>query len=233
MPAHPPKVWTEAVIPEELLRKMEALYERLLALPFAVDRGGEDVPADIPLSSDARTLWVEFYNRHARLQAEASSGALAAAFSKLEGYAARFALIIHIVSSVGRTDEAPWRVDAESMAAGIELAEWFVHEVQRVYRALAETDEERERRELVELVQVRGGRITCRELMRAKRRYRDSAEEARAALDDLVDAGLGHWVRKGPGPKGGQPTEAFVLEVPSPSPPPEVESMEFGEDDES
>ena len=51
------------------------------------------------VSKEAKEVWVRFYNEHADEQVE-MKGDLAAAWSKLEGYAARFALLIHLIRSV-------------------------------------------------------------------------------------------------------------------------------------
>ena len=46
-------------------------------------------PIDVRLDPEARQVWIAFYNEHAQKQATIQNGDLAAAFSKLEGYAAR------------------------------------------------------------------------------------------------------------------------------------------------
>jgi Protein of unknown function (DUF3987) len=92
-----------------------------------------------------RRTWIKFYNAFAQEQ-EASEGELAAAFSKLEAYAARFALLHHVVEHVanGKPDLLP--VGPESIDAGVTLARWFAYEARRIYSTLAETSEERNRR---------------------------------------------------------------------------------------
>jgi hypothetical protein len=102
-------------------------------------------------------------------------------------------------------------VDAQSVRAGIALARWFGQEAKRVYAALAEDEEARERRLLAEWVARKGGTVTPRELQMGNRRYRDSAESAEQALDELVEAAAGHWVDIGPTDQGGRPTRAFQL----------------------
>jgi hypothetical protein len=148
-------------------------------------------------------------DEHAREQAELT-GDLAAAWSKLEGYTARLALVIHLVRAV-TGDADPMAVDAESIIAGATLSRWFGREAERVYAMLGESDEQRERRELVELIERRGGTITVRELMRSSRRYRDSAETAEAALQSLVRDGGALREPIGTTQRGGQPTARYRL----------------------
>src|SRR6185436_9952012 len=97
-------------------------------------------PIDLPLTPEAREVWIDFYNRHGGEQMELT-GNEAALASKLAGAAPRLALIVQLVS-----DPNSMAVDEVSMAAGITLADWFGHEGRRVYGVLDESDEEREHR---------------------------------------------------------------------------------------
>ena len=57
-------------------------------------------------------------------------------------------------------------MDAASMAAGIRLATWFKGEARRVYALLGESDDDRDRRRLVEWIGRKGGSATPREVQR-------------------------------------------------------------------
>jgi len=145
------------------------------------------------LTPDAKATWIEFVNTHCEVTASASEDE-AAAESKLEGYAARFALVIHVSRHACGEDVDPSNVDVDSLRAGITLAKWFGREAKRVYSMLRESPEERERRELLDWIERHGGRTTVRELQRnGLRRYRGRAEDSRLALDDLAEAEHGGW----------------------------------------
>ena len=137
----------------------------------------------------------------------------AAAWSKLEGYAARLALIIHCVRVVARAPGAGSGdcIDEHSIAAGATIARWFGAETKRIYAVLGEGDEDRDRRKLVEHIRKKGDRITVRELMQGGRQYRGSAEVAESALKELVEIGWGKWQEIPGGPAGGRPSRKFVL----------------------
>ncbi len=92
----------------------------------------------------------------------------------------------------GETDLCP--VGAESVTAGVILARWFAQESRRVYAVLSESEEQRDIRRLVEFIRSRGDKITVRELQRANGRKFPDAAAAEAALESLVQAGLGRWV---------------------------------------
>src|SRR5262249_38252032 len=81
-------------------------------------------------------------------------------------------------------------------------ARWFANEAERVYAVLAESQEQRQVRRLVEWLQGRGGKITTRELQRANSRRWRTSEDAEADLSALVEVGAGKWV-EGDAPEGG------------------------------
>ena len=194
--ASPPrraKSWTETNISPAAEQQIAALFDRLYELDFEIDEHGKACPLVARLSAKAKEVWVNYYQRHAAEHAELC-GDLAAAWSKLEEYAARFALVIHYVrwSCRDTTVDHYEQVDEASMEAGVHLADWFKCETKRVYEMLAESDDERARRNLVELIQRKGGKITARDLMRSSRKWK-SAEEAEAQLNELVCEGYGRW----------------------------------------
>jgi hypothetical protein len=97
------------------------------------------------------------------------------------------------------------------MRNGLRLVEWFADEAWRVYASCRETQEERERRSLLEWIAARGGRVTAKQLQDSLRHRYPTSEEAEAALDALREAKLGDWQEQPSGPKGGRPTRLFVL----------------------
>jgi hypothetical protein len=177
----------------------------------ATGADGEPEPGIVRLSPSAKAAWIRFYNEHAQEHVDLS-GDLSAAWSKLEGYAARLALVVHLVRwAAGDTSLAGCDVvDETSVAAGVALSRWFGQETRRVYGLLNEAEEDRQRRELVELVQRLGGRVTARDLMKHSRAY-PTAEVAERALAELGQAGLGRWEDAGPTAQGGRPTRFLVL----------------------
>ena len=210
-PTRKPKRWTEADISHDLENQIESIFERLYSLLPGVDRDGESQPVDLPLTPAAKDAWVAFYDEHAIEQAELT-GDLAATWSKLEGYAARLALIVHLIRwaagdpTLGDADV----VDERSVKAGVGLSTWFGHEARRVYGILGEDPEQREHRRLVEMIQSREGAVTTREVQRSSRKYAN-AKDAEQALETLVEAGVGVWEDPKPGPAGGRPVRRFVL----------------------
>ncbi|MSU78421.1 MAG: DUF3987 domain-containing protein [Gemmataceae bacterium] len=212
MPPKKQKRWTEAEIDEQLEQDVLVLFDRLYDLQPDHDEDGEPTARLLKLSQSAKhDVWIPFYNEHAKEQIELDED-LSAAWSKLEGYAARLALVHHLIrvaADDGSVND-PDIVDDVSMTAGIALSRWFGQEAKRVYTMLATTDEDQAERELIELIERLGGTVTARELQRRSRKY-PTAKDAEKALCMLVDRKKGAWQTKPGTAQGGRPTSVFVL----------------------
>ncbi|MBX3410621.1 MAG: DUF3987 domain-containing protein [Phycisphaeraceae bacterium] len=196
MPPRRAKKWSEADVDPRDEAAVAEVFGNLFALLPEPDDDGGDRPQVLTLSDDAKAAWVTFYEEHATEQAELS-GDLSAAWSKLEGYAARLALVVHMTRWASDDPQVPTSttpVDAQSVAAGVALSRWFGGEARRVYAALADPDGERG---ALDWIAARGGTCTVRDLTRGPREYRGDPDKAAKALAALVAEGLAEWVHEG------------------------------------
>lgn len=207
MPPIAAKRWTEHEISYSTERAIDQLFDRLFCLKMVPAADGHE-PSMIDLTSDARIRWAAHVDQHGQRLLD-MHGAERAAAAKLEAYAARFALIFHCVRQANGEKQLDF-VDRQDIEHGIALADWFGQETRRVYAALGETSEARERRELLDLIQRHDGRVTARQVTHHCSRFATS-EAAEMALRSLVDEGLGSFERQGPTARGGRPTFWFVL----------------------
>jgi hypothetical protein len=189
MPQQRPVVWTDAVIDPFTEAGMGSIFEKLFTLEPAAQDGVEE-PFPLDLTSDAKTLWIDYYNQHRAEQLDLDDD-LSAAWSKLEAYAARFALLFQLCRWADG-DGSDEHVDETSVEAGIILSDWFGTEAKRVYKLFVESDDDREIRQLVEWIQRRGGCVTARDLQRGPQKYKPSGV-AEKALQHLVDLRYGTW----------------------------------------
>ena len=210
--AYPPekqRTWCDDGIDRQTVENAAEVMRRLYELDFEHDRFGEPAPALLKLSSNAREVWIQFYNSINAERMELGER-LGSAWTKLENYAARLALVIHLSRWAAGDDVDPREVDADSLNAGILIARWCCHETTRVYQMLSETEQQRHAKEVVEFIQRKGGAVSPRDLISGIARIRD-AEAAEATLNALVKDDRGMWIEKPPGPKGGRPTRKFHL----------------------
>ncbi len=209
-PPHKTKRWTDEGIPEEVEQNLSDLIEYLHQLDFQSDDEGKQTPICIGMTGKAKDIWVDYYNQHAIEQSNLQ-GDLRAAWSKLEEYPARLALVLHYINRVDPftepDDSTP--IDELMMQNAIDLTNWFKHETRRVYAMLGESKEEHESRQLIEWIQSKGGTITARELQQGRREIKTSAD-AEKLLASLVTNGYGKWETVF-SPKGGPPKRVFHL----------------------
>ena len=209
-PPSRPRQWTDAVVDEAVETEFFKVVDALFSLQFGLGTTGEQEPKQVDLSPEAKRRFKQFVNEHGTKHAELTD-AQSAAWAKLEGYAARFALVLHQVRATTKgVEEAV--VDLASVEAGITLSHWFGREAKRIYGMLSESENEKKRRELVDWISQRGGQTTARDLQANNRRYRE-AGSAEKALDDLKDAGHGHWQPTAPTSNGGRPGMVFHVSV--------------------
>jgi len=208
MPPLQPKRWSEREISDATALAVDRLFDCLFALQPDCGVNGDE-PKMIDLSPDALSAWIAFVNQHGA-ELDVLHGHARAAAAKLEGYAARFALVRHCVRHASGDMESP-RIDSDDIAAGIALAKWFGGETLRVYRLLHRAASDNPHRELVAWIEGKGGRATVRDVQRGLRRYRDNPDQAERDLNELVAAAVGAWQFIAPGKQGGQPTREFVF----------------------
>jgi hypothetical protein len=191
MPPAQAALWTDNVVSDATLNAIDAMFDVLYQLAGTPGSDGEAFPADVPLSSDAQAEWIQFQNVHATEQVALADDDDQAAWAKLRGYAARLALVIHCVRQAAGEPVDAWRIDVDSIRAGIGMEGWFRQEAKRVYDLFASDPEESDRDALIGWIERRGGSITVRDLRNdGPRKYR-APGAAEATLQDLADLGIG------------------------------------------
>lgn len=214
--AYPPRhkrKWTETGISPKDEKTISRMLERLLSLPPELDELSAPRPRIVPLTPDAKKLWIEFYNDHAEEQV-LLSGDDSAAWSKLQGYAARLSLVIEFMgwATGDPKQNPPIKIDCESMRAGIELSRWFGNEAKRIYRLLSETDDQRQERELVDWIRRQSGPVSPRDVTRGPREFRGDPAKAEQVLNRLVKQNRGAWQPMSTDSQhGGRPARRFSL----------------------
>ena len=211
MPPPRRKRWTDSELSESTELVYDHIIGNLLKLKHRDESGGHTSPIDVPFTTDAKKLFIEFFNQHAIVQDQTSDDDLAAAFAKLEAVAARLALIFHFIrlADDDPTLDDPDFIGAEDITPAITITQWFVHETRRIYDLFHDDDIDVEARDLLDWVVRQGGDVAPRDLQRHSRTY-PTSEAAIAALDDLVRRRWGYWKYDKPGPTGGKPSRRFV-----------------------
>ncbi|HEU5247020.1 MAG TPA: DUF3987 domain-containing protein, partial [Candidatus Udaeobacter sp.] len=185
--AHPPfrqDKWSETTVPDCVRSAVLDLFQKLWLLQPEHDEHDHAKPKLLRLDSDAKAVFVDFYNECGAASAEAGEQE-EAAWCKMTGYATRLALVGHLARDLDSEN-----VTGDTMRAACDLARWSGKEAVRIYAELAETPEQRQRRELIEFIERRGGAIYERELMQSFTRLKNDKSGTERELTALVKAGL-------------------------------------------
>jgi DNA polymerase I-like protein with 3'-5' exonuclease and polymerase domains len=217
MPPRTPKRWTDQRISDATKEAARRSLDGLFDLAPEQDEDGDPMPVVVKLAPDAQRRLKAFVDEWGKQQFEAE-GARAAALAKLEAVPGRFALLHHTVKHAGTLDDTQ-PIEVESIEAGIRLAKWAARETDRVYSMLAETETNKETRQLVERVrriaEKNKGRLTANLLQRSYQRKYKTADLAKADLERLVSMGLGEWEPAPPRATGGWTPTYFIPRAPS------------------
>jgi hypothetical protein len=212
-PPRRPRTWSEAQVSPDRREDLARLYAELWQLQGEEADDGPR-PMVLTLTAAGKREFIRFFEAHAAQQAE-RTGDLAAAWSKLEGYAARLALIDHCCRQAsgdsGLAD--PGGVDDQSVEAGAKLVRWFGRETERVYAMLSETEEAEEDRAALDWFRSRAEGATARDFQRAFARRYPSADAADEVLSRLVAQGKLRTEQVQPGRRGGWSVTRYHLAV--------------------
>lgn len=189
--------WSDREVSEEVDAAMFQLADRLFELT------GEQYESDrfrsicLPFTDAARRLFRQYIEDTAD-HAGSLDEPLRSAWAKLRPAAARFALVFSVVKQLIHNPEgnALQPVDAESTAAGIQLAWWFGNELSRNYLFGEKEAPDSLDSHLQWIRKKHTQGITARELQQGRRRI-TTAEQAKQVLQKLVDAEQGCWQHGG------------------------------------
>lgn len=212
MPPPKPALWTEAEIPEDIQTRYENVIGNLILWQPRVDENQAVDPTYIGVSKEAKERFIKFVNEHANETVELS-GDLSAAWSKLKGIAARFALIFECIKTIAKDPFAlpiDVKVGIESIESAIKLVNWFKLEAARIYEAFTETDNDEKFGSVIAAIKKNGGSVSSRDLMRIGPCYKLKSQ-AQRKLDEMAKEGIGYWRQRKPGGKGGAPKMEFAL----------------------
>ncbi len=157
-------------------------------------------------TAGAAKLWADFYDENVTLQEAETDGYLESVYSKLEGQAAKLALVIHMMRWTEDPSLSSTVIEAESMRMGIELTRWCRREIKRIYmisNQALKSDEEEKVLEFVANMEEASLRNIKRTPLRGM-----SSDQVNQIIDGLVKKG--HLLEVTQQQEGkGRPTQSF------------------------
>jgi hypothetical protein len=150
--AGPAPEWTWEEIPEETLAPWHQVIEELLRLNQQSGQHGQK-PELLRLATEARGSWEEIINSIVRDQNRLHFPAiLKGPWAKLKVYAARLALIVHLLRWIARETEEK-NVDRESVTRAGELIRYFQSHARKVYAAIGADPEVEDAKRVLEWIE--------------------------------------------------------------------------------
>jgi hypothetical protein len=175
---------------------------------LATIRPAEDgSPLVLDLEPEAAEAWETFYKEHAAAQFNAN-GPAGEMLSKAEAWAARLALVFHMIRQAGSEPTLGHRIDPDSIRRGIGLARWAAREWQRVFEGMERGSIEADDLALREWLRGRGGVATARDVARQGPAAYRAPGAAEAGLQRLTKMGAAEWQTI---TTGGRPADAVRL----------------------
>ncbi len=213
--AYPPRIsksWRESEVDPKTIERMNQIAETLSELPVNNTDFSESISIILKLTPKAKDLFIAFYNQHNKEQSELH-GALCNAWSKLECYVPRIALLHHLVRVADRDTSLDGTevVDVQSMSDAISIVEWFKRETRRIHQQIGLTPEQKEEADVYQELVKLGGEPTIRELMKKLHRKVGDSDNLEAVLGRLIKNGRVSKIEIQPTAAGGRPTWKYKI----------------------
>jgi hypothetical protein len=190
LPSYPAPMaiqWSEATVTDEATKGYTEVVQRLLAL-----NGLDPVTSRVvTFTPRGRAGYVELVSElYARLADPECPPHLRGPWTKLEGYAARLALILQCARLASGETEKEAVEEASVVGAGA-LVHYFRSHAEKVYARLRCTPEDKQVELALAWIRARGGTATAREILSYKVAGVKTAAGAKELLRRLDDQGYG------------------------------------------
>jgi uncharacterized protein DUF3987 len=183
--------WVEDEVSNESLHSLCQIFEGLISLEPEDEESGDHKPVVIAFTPEGKGTWRDFIKDHYKEQADALfPDNLRGPWAKMEGYAARLALILQLLRFVwdeAKSDE----VDDTSMSGAADLIDYFKSHAKRVYAQLRTTPQDKKVLSTVEWIRRQGGSVTARDVLMHRVANVRTASEAKQFLLHLQERGYG------------------------------------------
>ena len=186
--------WSEASVTSDVQEAYNSVLTRLWQLQPETTEAGQVQPKVLQFSKNGRAAFREWISSHYdELNDPTFSPMLRGPWAKLEGYVARFALILHLLRQAAETTGP--EVDEISVYGAAALADYFKAHARRAYGLLNATALEKQAAAVLEYLERQPGRrISLRDLVRSGAGKIRDAKGAKAALEYLQNQGAGEVV---------------------------------------
>ncbi len=183
-----PGTWSEAEVTNAMVSRWALAVRELSQLQPSANGG----PVVLEFTPAGKRAWVLLFNEHRDSRsAPELPPQMTGPLAKMENYAARLTLLVHLLREVSG-DPSDEGVDDESVAAGWALADYFAAHAERVYPRVHADRSDRKVEQVVSWVRRRGGECTARELLTHEVAGVKKAADSTRLMQEVVERG---WAR--------------------------------------
>jgi hypothetical protein len=193
--------WDDATVAAESKKAWQDTLSSLRKLSMEEMDDGVLGYKVVKFSPAAKEAWVEWFNAHAaEIRGLDLPITLVGPWAKLKTYAARLALVLHLLWLV-QTNQDEGDLDVVSVQRAVGLIDYFKTHLRLVYGRLRQTPEDNHLLEVLDWIRRNSGRCSARGLVRAKKV--SPTDKAKKLLKELEERGYGRleWVESGNGRK--------------------------------
>jgi len=194
--------WTDTDIDETVKNIFSVRCQELFSL-FRDSDSLDDKELD--LSPEAKEQFKRFYNELADEIDKENNPLIEASLSKMQGYTARFSLIIQLLNHQQST-----QVSERSVLHAISLSKYFIYHMRKTLSAISETDSVKIQLDAIEKIKAKGGTVTPRDLYRGGIKNCKNRGDAMKILKILESSGHGEIIHTTP-KNGGRKSIKFTL----------------------
>jgi hypothetical protein len=183
--------WSWDGVSAETVKGWHDAVKQLYGLLMGRDDSGGPAAVTVDLTPEARPCWEAWYNRHAaETEADDFPDVLVGPWAKMVAYAARLALVVHLLRFVCK-EAAGEAVDAESLRRAFVLVDYFKSHARAVYARFRVSREDRRADKAIAWIRRNGGECQPTDLAKKNVAGVRKKSEAEALMRELVDRGYG------------------------------------------
>lgn len=185
-PPEMPTISSQEEISPDVLEEYEQQCQELLELPMSLTDEG------IGFDAEGKEAWLRLASRHAEETNDPSlPDYLVGPYRKLEAYAARFAVILHLARYVTDPEGVGCEIDEKSVMDAWALVGYFKGHARKVYRQLRREPGNDRVAVLLDWIVAQGGTVTAREVYTARIAGCRTAGNVMELFERLRQMGLG------------------------------------------
>ena len=182
-----PIQWSEASVSGAALEGYRQVFRALTDMRATTPHS----PQLLPFTPRGKQAFVDFANTlYGALSDPSLPPNLRGPFSKLEGYGARLALVLHLCRYVCQEVHHE-SVDERSVWGAAALVHYFQSHARRVYAYLQATPDDKQAMQALQWIKTQGGQVTARQILYHHVAGAKTTDEAQRLLEQLEKRGYG------------------------------------------